>query len=72
MKDLPLQKQESVFIITKPVIQYPNVKAQTSDEIQPLETYANSTVIFVDMLLSKQASNVDLFFTRGRHSNIDI
>ena len=24
------------------------------------------------MLLSKQASNIDLFFTRGQHSNIDI
>ena len=24
------------------------------------------------MLLSKQESNIDLFFTRGRHSNIDI
>ena len=24
------------------------------------------------MLLSKQESNIDLFFTRGRHNNIDI
>ena len=29
-------------------------------------------LFFDDMLLSKQESNIDLFFTRGRHSNIDI
>ena len=52
--------------------QYPNIKAKTSDEIQPLNEFENSTVVFDDMLLSNQKSNIDLFFTRGRHSNIDI
>ena len=66
------QKQEPIFIITKSLNQYPKIKAQTSDEIQPLEHYENSTVVFDDMLLSKQESNIDLFFTRGRHNNIDI
>ena len=66
------QKQEPIFIITKSLNQYPNIKAQTSDEIQPLENYENTTVVFDDMLLSKQESNIDLFFTRGRHNNIDI
>ena len=66
------QKQEPIFIITKSINQYPKIKAQTSDEIQPLEYYENSTVVFDDMLLSKQESNIDLFFTRGRHNNIDI
>ena len=65
------QKQEPIFIITKSLNQYPNIKAQTSDEIQPLEHYENSTVVFDDMLLSKQESTIDLFFTRGRHNNID-
>ena len=65
------QKQEPIFIITKSLNQYPNIKAQTSDEIQPLERYENSTVVFDDMLLSKQESTIDLFFTRGRHNNID-
>ena len=51
--------------------QYPKFKAQTSDEIQPLEYYENSTVVFDDMLVSKQESNIDLIFTRGRHKNID-
>ena len=49
-----------------------NIKAPTSDENQPLENYENSTVVFDDMLLSRQESNKDLFFTRGRHGNNDI
>ena len=32
------------------------------DEIQQSENYENSTVVFDDMLLSKQESNIDLFF----------
>ena len=66
------QKQDSIFIIKKSLSQYLKIKAQTSDEIQPLNEYENSVVVFDDMLLSKQESNIDLFFTRGRHSNIDI
>ena len=67
-----IQKQVPIFIITKSLNQYPNIKAQTSDEIQPLENYENSVVAFDDMLLSKQESSIDLFFTRGRHNIIDI
>ena len=67
-----LQKQEPFFIITKSLNQYPNIKAQTSYEIQPLNQYENSTVVFDDKLLSKQESNIHLFFTRRRHDNIDI
>ena len=67
------QKHEPISIITKPLIHYPNnIKAQTSDETQPLHKFLNSTVDFGDLLLSKQESNIDLFFTRGRHNNIDI
>ena len=72
MNHIPRQKQESVFIITKSLNQYPNIKAQTSEEIQPSENYEDSIVVFDDIILSKQESNIDLFFTRGRHSNIDI
>ena len=71
MNYILLQKQEPIFTITKSLYQYPNIKAQTSDEIQPLENYENSTVVFDDMLLSKQQSNIDLFFTWGRHNNIN-
>ena len=59
------QKQEPIFIITKSLNQYPKIKAQTSDEIQPLEHYENSTVVFDDMLLSKQESTIDLFLIGG-------
>ena len=39
--------------------------------MQPLEIFENSTVVVYDMLLLKQESNIELFFTRGRHNNID-
>ena len=67
-----LQKQDPIFIFTKSLNQYFKIKAQTSDEIQPLEISGNSTVVFDVMLLSKPKSNVDLFFTRRRHNSIDI
>ena len=66
------QKQKPTPIITKSLNQYPNIKAQTSDKIEPLEFYENSNVVFDDMLLSKQESNIDLFSTRGGHKNIII
>ena len=61
MNHILFQKQEPIFIITKSLNQYAKIKAQTSDEIQPLEHYENSTVAFDCMLLSKQESNIDLF-----------
>ena len=48
----PLQKREPLFIITKSLNQFPIIKAQISDEIQPMEIYELSTVVFDDMLLS--------------------
>ena len=72
MKQSRLQKQEPIFIITKSLNQYPNTTAQTSDEVHPLETFEISAVFFDDLLLSKQESNNDLFFTIGCHINIDI
>ena len=71
MNHILLQKEEPIFIITKSLNPYANIKAQTSDETESLENYENSTVDFDDMLLSKQENNIDLFFTRGRHNNID-
>ena len=72
MNYILLRKQEPIFIFTKLLNQYPNTKAQTSDEIQHLEKYVNSIVVFDDKLLSKQESNIGLFFTRDRHQNFDI
>ena len=71
MNHILLREQEPIFIITKSLNQYPNIKAQTSYEIQAKESYENSTVVFHDMLLSIQESNIDLFFTKRRHNNID-
>ena len=72
MNHILFQRQEPIFIITKSLTQYPNIKAQISDETQPLNEYENSTGVFDDMLLSKQESNIALFFTRGRHNKIEI
>ena len=69
MRYILLQKKP-IYRFTKSKNQYPIIKAQTSDEIQTLENYENSTVVFVDMVLSKRATNIDLFFTRGCHKNI--
>ena len=44
---------------------YPNIEAQTTGQIQPIENYENSTVIFDDQLLSKQARNIFLFLREG-------
>ena len=71
MIQILLRKQNPVSIITKSVNQHPNIKDQTSDETQPLNKYENSTVASDDMLLSKQVSYEDCFFTRGQQINID-
>ena len=62
MNYILLKKQGSILLNTKSQNQYPKIKAQISDQSQPLENYKNSTVVFDDMLLSKQESNFDLFF----------
>ena len=73
MNYILLQKQEPIYIITKSLNQYPNIKSQTSDEIQPLENYENSIAVSDHMLLSKQATKlICCFFKKGRHNIIDI
>ena len=73
MNYILLQKQDPIFLITKSQNQYPNIKAQTSDETQPLENYENSIVVFDDMLLSNQESNIDIFYSGGgRHKKMII
>ena len=72
MNYILLKKQGPIFIITKSPNHNPNIKAPITDEIQPLENYENNTVVFDEMLLSKQESNIDLFFTQGRHQKIDM
>ena len=38
----------------------------------PLEGYGDTTFVFVDMLGSKEARDIDAIVTRGRHQNLDI
>ena len=68
MNHILLTKQEQVFIITKSSTQYPQINSQTSDETQPLENFENSIVVSDDIIQSKQETNIDKFFTRGRHN----
>ena len=57
-------------IITRSPNQYPNYKTNT--EIKPKHKYKGSVVIFDDMLGARNSSQVDEFFTRGRHEHLDV
>ena len=59
-----------INIITRSPNQNPNYK--TSNEIKPINKYRGSIVIFDDMLGSKNSSQIDEFFIRGRHEVIDV
>ena len=59
-----------VHIITRSPNQYPNYKTNT--EIIPINKYKGSIVIFDDMLGAKNSSQIDEFFTRGRHEHLDV
>ena len=72
MNYIPSQKQEPINIKTKSINQYLDAKSQAADEIQRCENFKNSIVVLVEKLLSKQANNIDMFFTSRRHSNIVI
>ena len=62
--------QRPIHIITRSPNQYPNYK--TSNEIKPINKYKGSVVIFDDMLGAKNSSQIDEFFTRGRHEDINV
>ena len=59
-----------IHIITRSPNQYPNFK--TSNEIKPINKYKGSVVIFDDMLGAKNSSQLDEFFTRGRHEDLNV
>ena len=57
-----------IHIITRSPYQYPKYK--TSNEIKPINKYKGSVLIFDDMLGARNSSQIDDFFTRGRHENL--
>ena len=59
-----------IHIITRSPNQYPNYK--TSNEIKPINKYKGSVVIFDDMLGARNSSQLDEFFTRGRHEDLNV
>ena len=59
-----------VRIITRSPNQYPIHK--TSNEIKPIKKYKGSVVISDDMLGARNSSQIDAFFTRGRHEELDV
>ena len=59
-----------IHIITRSPNQYPNYK--TSNEIKPINKNKGSVVTFDDMLGAKNSSQIDEFFTRGRHEDLDV
>ena len=62
--------QRPFHIITRSHNQYPNYK--TSNGIKPINKHKGSVVIFDDMLGAKKSSQIDEFFTRGRHEDLDV
>ena len=59
-----------IHIITRSPNQYPIYK--TSTEIKPMNKYKGSFVIFDDMLGARNSSQIDEFFTSGRHEDSDV
>ena len=65
-----IDNKRPIHIITRSPNQYPNYK--TSNEIKPINKYKRSVVIFDDMLGARNSSQIDEFFTRGRHEDLDV
>ena len=62
--------QRPTHIISRSLNQHPNYK--TSTEIKPINKYKGSVVLFDDMLAAKNSSQLDEFFTTGRHEDSDV
>ena len=63
---------DGVYKICKTDSQNQSDYLNQSSEILPLENNANKTIVFDDMLGSKEAKDIDAFLNRGRHQNFDI
>ena len=65
-----ISNQRPIHIVTRSPNQ--NLIFRTSNEIKPMNKYKGSVVIFDDMLGARNCSQIDEFFTRGRHENLDV
>ena len=59
-----------IHMRTRPPNQYPNCK--TSTHIKPIDKYKEAVVIFDDMLGDRNSSQIDEFFSRGRHERLSV
>ena len=65
-----MDNKRPIHIITPSPNQYPNYK--TSTDIKPTNKYKGLIVVFDDMLGARNSSQIDEFFTRGRHEDLDV
>ena len=59
-----------IHIITRAPNQYTNYK--TSNENKPINKYKGSVIVFGDMLGARNNSQIDKFYTRGRHEDLSV
>ena len=59
-----------IHIITRSPNQ--NLNYKTSTKIKPIDKYKGSVVIFDDMLGARNSSQIDNFYRRGRHENLEV
>ena len=65
-----IDNQRPIHIITRSPNQYPNFK--TSIEFKPINKDKDSVKTLNDMLGPRNSSQIDDFFTRGRHEDLDV
>ena len=63
---------DDVYIVCKTNNQYASKYHNQPSEILPTEDYGNKTIVFDNILGSKEAKISDAFFTRGGHQNLGI
>ena len=61
--------QRPIHIKNRSPSQKPNFTR--SDEIEPIDKYKGSVVIFDDILRARNSSQINDFYTRGRHENLE-
>ena len=68
-----MNKNKQIHIITRSPEQYTemDIDISISEDVEYLEMYKKSFVVFEDMMDTSQKL-IDPFFTRGRHSLCDV